>query len=390
MWRSSYALLSPGAEEWGHMSFPLPRELRALTPRVHGWLPDGHATWGLANCVLVAGADTALLVDTPYTADMTRHLQRLAAEVLAPGIGIDTVINTHGNGDHSYGNGLFRTAEPREPERPGAAEPGAAEAEPGAADRGAEIIGTEANSVHLCAEPSPAELAGLIALVDPGDPFGAYVTRHFGRFGDFGGLETVPPTRTFSGELTLDVGGVAVRLIEVGPAHTAGDLIVHLPDEGVVCAGDVVFNEDHPVHWAGPLEQVHRACLRILECEPRVVVPGHGPLMTAAEVRTYADYLLALRDRIHEGHAAGRALTEVAAGLVATNPYPRWGMPERMAILAAVEYRALDGDEAPPNLIQLVGLAAGFATADPATTEEAATAGAGLEGAAREGARSAE
>jgi hypothetical protein len=61
-------------------------------------------------------------------------------------------------------------------------------------------------------------------------------------------------------------------------------------------------------------------------------------------------------------HAGGRALSEVAASLVAENPYPRWGLPERMAILAAVEYRALDGDEAGPNLVQLVGFAAGFST----------------------------
>jgi glyoxylase-like metal-dependent hydrolase (beta-lactamase superfamily II) len=281
---------------------------------------------------------------------MTRQLQRLAAEVLAPGVGIDTVVNTHGNGDHSYGNELFRAPEPE-------AQPAA-----GARTPGAEIISTEANGVHLCAEPSPADLARLIAASDTSTPLGAYITRHFGRYGDFGGVRTVHPTRTFSGELTLDVGGVAVRLIEVGPAHTAGDLIVHLPDDGIVCAGDVVFNEDHPVHWAGPLAEVHRACTRILECEPRVVVPGHGPLMTPAEVRTYADYLLELRDRIHQGHAAGRPLPEVAAALVAENPYPALGLPERMAILAAVEYRTLDGDEAAPNLVQLVGFAAGFAT----------------------------
>ncbi|HEY5833986.1 MBL fold metallo-hydrolase [Streptomyces sp.] len=83
------------------MSFQLPRRLRALTPHVHAWLPDGHATWGMANCVLLAGEGAALLVDTPYTADMTRRLQALAAEVIGPGARIGTVVNTHGNGDHS-------------------------------------------------------------------------------------------------------------------------------------------------------------------------------------------------------------------------------------------------------------------------------------------------
>lgn len=319
---------------------PLPDALRALTGNVHAWLPDGQATWGMANCVLVTGrSGAALLVDTPYTAGMTQHLRRLIANLANPGGGsaagpdVRTVVNTHGNGDHSYGNGLFP---------------------------GAEIIATEANSEHLCAEPEPAELAGLVAMSDPESALGAYVKRHFGRYGDFGGVRTVRPTRTFSGELDLDVGGVAVRLIEVGPAHTAGDLIVHLPQEGVVCAGDVVFNGDHPVHWAGPLDAVHRACLRILDCEPRLVVPGHGPVMTPSDVRDYAGYLLELRTAIHRGHAAGRPLPVLAAELIADDLRPHWGLTERMVILAAVEYRALDGDTERSDLVGLVDLAAGF------------------------------
>lgn len=338
------------------MNTPLPHALQALTPTVHAWLPDGHATWGMANCVAVtgrsAGSGAVLLVDTPYTAGMTRHLRQLIGG-LGEGAGdgpaarpeVRTVVNTHGNGDHSYGNGLFP---------------------------GAEIIATEANGEHLCAEPAPAELAGLIAGSDPDTALGAYMRRHFGRYGDFGGVGTVHPTRTFSGELDLDVDGVAVRLVEVGPAHTAGDLIVHLPEEGVVCAGDVVFNEDHPVHWAGPLESVHRACLRILDCEPRVVVPGHGPVMTPAEVRRYADYLLDLRAAVHRGHQAGRPLPVLAAELIAADPRPSWGLTERMAILAAVEYRALNGETGRPDLVGLVGMAAEFAHRRPAAAGGAA------------------
>jgi glyoxylase-like metal-dependent hydrolase (beta-lactamase superfamily II) len=339
------------------MSFELPHSLRALTPHVYVWLPDGHATWGMANCVLIAGEGSALLVDTPYTAQMTRHLQRLAADVLAPGTHIDTVVNTHGNGDHSYGNALF-AADPAAPGRPAA-----------------EIISTEANGDHLCAEPTPAVLAGLVADSDPDTALGGYLRRHFGRFGDFGVSQIVPPTRTFSGRLDLDVGGVAVQLIEVGPAHTAGDLIVNLPDEGIVCAGDVVFCDDHPVHWAGPIEEIHRATLRVLECEPRVVVAGHGPVMTPADVRGYAGYLLELRERLHAAHAAGRPVADISAELIATDTRPHWGLTERMAILASIEYRALDGDDAAPNLIRLVDFAAGLiARAAPAAGAPATAA----------------
>lgn len=130
------------------MNTPLPHALRALTPNVHAWLPDGHATWGMANCVVVtgrtAGSGAALLVDTPYTAGMTRHLQQLIDGLGDGPAGrpeVRTVVNTHGNGDHSYGNGLFPDAE---------------------------IIATDANGEHLCAEPAPADLAGLIMRQRPG------------------------------------------------------------------------------------------------------------------------------------------------------------------------------------------------------------------------------
>ncbi|WP_435128673.1 MBL fold metallo-hydrolase [Actinacidiphila sp. bgisy144] len=323
------------------MSIEPPSRLEALTPAVHLWLPDGHDTWGLANCVLITDRDSALLVDTPYTADLTRHLATLADEVLPAGTRITTVVNTHGNGDHSYGNGLFTAA-------------------------GAEVISTEATTAHLCKEPSPAQLARLVADCDPATPLGAYLKRHFARYGDFGVSEAVPPTRTFSGRLDLEVGGLAVELIEVGPAHTVGDLIVNLPGEGVVCAGDVIFCEDHPVHWAGPLTEVHRAVQRILACDPRVVVPGHGPVMTPADVSAYADYLLRVRDRVHAGHAAGQTVEQTAAELIAAETNPRWGLTERLAILTAVEYRVLDGDSSPADLIPLVDLAAHYApTADP-------------------------
>ncbi|BBA98147.1 hypothetical protein RVR_4218 [Actinacidiphila reveromycinica] len=315
------------------MNIEPPRRLEALTPSVHVWLPDGHDTWGLANCVLITDRDSALLVDTPYTASLARRLADLAAGVMAPGTRITTVVNTHGNGDHAYGNGVFTAA-------------------------GAEVVSTEATTEHLCKEPSPAQLARLVADCDPDTPLGAYLRRHFARYGDFGVTEAVPPTRTFSDRLDLEVGGIAVELIEVGPAHTVGDLIVNLPGEGIVCAGDVIFCEDHPVHWAGPLDEVHRAVQRVLACDPQVIVPGHGPVMTPADVAGYADYLLRVRDRIHAAHAAGHPIARTAAELIAAETNPRWGLTERLAILTAVEYRVLDGDTSPTDLIPLVDLAA--------------------------------
>ena len=66
---------------------------------------------------------------------------------------------------------------------------------------------------------------------------------------DFGGIELVMPTTLFDDRHVLDLDGTQAHLIYVGPAHQVGDVIVHLPSEGVLFTGDVLFH-DAP-RWAG-------------------------------------------------------------------------------------------------------------------------------------------
>ncbi|MDX3165857.1 MBL fold metallo-hydrolase [Streptomyces scabiei] len=282
----------------------------------------------MANCVLIASGSDALLVDTPYTAQLTHQLKTAAYQALPPSAEISTVVNTHANGDHSYGNGLFP---------------------------GADIISTKANLEHLCVEPEPAQLEALLNQCRTDDPFGRYLLAHFGRY-DYRGLRITPPTRTFTGRLEVPVGDLTVELLEVGPAHTAGDLIVHVPDSGVVCAGDVLFIDDVPVHWAGPLEGVVAACQQILDLHPRVVVPGHGPLVGPQEVRQYMEYVAEVRDRIHALHAQGLPV-EAAAQVLLRERRDDLGLWERLAVLASTEYRHLDGISEPPQLVQVLSMA---------------------------------
>ena len=100
-----------------------------------------------------------------------------------------------------------------------------------------------------------------------------------------------PPTRTFDGRLDLDVGGRDVELIEVGPAHTAGDTIVHVPDAKTVYTGDILFIGGTPIVWAGPLSNWIAACDLMLGLDVDIVVPGHGPVTDKAGVAAVRDYL---------------------------------------------------------------------------------------------------
>ncbi|MGW0335536.1 MBL fold metallo-hydrolase, partial [Streptomyces sp. NPDC003011] len=277
---------------------------------------------------LITSGSAALLVDTPYTAQLTHLLKSAAYQVLPPSAEISTVVNTHANGDHSYGNGEFP---------------------------GAEIISTDANLRHLCVEPGPDQLEALLDRCREDDLIGRYLLAHFGRY-DFRGLRLTPPTRTFTGRLEVPVGELTVELIEVGPAHTVGDLIVHVPDSGLVCAGDVLFIGDVPVHWAGPLDGVITACQQILDLNPGVVVPGHGPLVGPKEVRTYMEYVAGVRDRIHDLHTQGLDVDE-ASRVLLRERRPGLGLWERLAVLTATEYRYLDTVSEPPQLLQVLSTA---------------------------------
>ncbi len=86
----------------------------------------------------------------------------------------------------------------------------------------------------------------------------------------------LPPSRTVTGEW-LDLGGRGVHIAHPGRGHTGGDLVVHVPDAGVVFAGDLLEQggppqagpDAYPTEWPTTLST-------LLDLRPAVLVPGHG------------------------------------------------------------------------------------------------------------------
>ena len=298
--------------------------LREVGPGAWAWLQPNGA-WGEANAGLIAGDGDAVLVDTLWD-------ERLASEMLEaikPVLGeraLSTVVNTHSDGDHWWGNGAIP------------------------AD--AEIV-TSARSLEVMEEEAPpAELSRMRTLASrtswlPGPPgaLGRYVGAMLRPF-DFGDVRLRFPDRTFSGEETLTVGGREVRLIEVGPAHTPGDLIVFVPDARLVFAADVLFVDSTPVMWFGPLEGWLAAVETMLSLDADTYVPGHGPPGDRASVEQLRDYLVWLGDAVRELHAAGRSPLEAARALVRSSEFERWReweCPERMLITITTIQRGIEG-----------------------------------------------
>lgn len=293
--------------------------------------PDGG--WGLANAGLVTGGDSALLVDTLFDLALTDSMLAAMRRTTRAAQRIGTVVNTHANGDHWFGNVLVADAE---------------------------IVASAACAEEMT-EMTPVALAGLVDIAGGLGPAGSFVREVFGAF-EFHGIEPAFPTRTFSDTLDLAVGDRVVRLVEVGPAHTRGDVVVHLPDDGVVLTGDILFNGVHPLVWTGPVRHWIAACDRLLGLDGvSTFVPGHGPLATRRDVVEMRDYLDLLVAEVVPRHAAGMSPLEAARD-VDMGPYAGWTDPERLAANVTTVYAELGADVA-TDPVSLFGQMAALAGA---------------------------
>lgn len=283
--------------------------------------PDG--SWGWSNAGLVVGGGSSLLVDTLFDLQLTREmLDAMAATTAAAPI--DTLLNTHANGDHCYGNQLVQ---------------------------GAEIVSSAATAQEMSEVP-PSMLHALNTA--PGE-VGELFRHFFGAF-DFSGIEVAMPTQTFTGRLDVDVGGRTVQLIEVGPAHTRGDTLAYVPDAKVVYTGDILFIGGTPIVWAGPLSNWVAACDLMLGMDIATVVPGHGPLTDKAGIASVRDYLAFVDEAAHARHATGMdawdAARDIAHEIGAREEFLGWGEFGRIAVNVDTAYRSFDPFYVAPNIVE--------------------------------------
>src|SRR5262249_17650405 len=136
-------------------------------------------------------------------------------------------------------------------------------------------------------------------------------------------------------------------LIEVGPAHTRGDTLVHVPSARVLYSGDILFAGAHPIAWAGPVSHWIEACERILALDVETIVPGHGPVSAPAQITELKAYFEHLYTQAREQHARGVTPLE-AVRAMAMQRWADWKEPERLVVNVANIFAELSGEE-PPN-----------------------------------------
>ncbi|WP_086838199.1 MBL fold metallo-hydrolase [Amycolatopsis kentuckyensis] len=235
-----------------------------LADQVHGYVqPDG--SWYINNCGFVDAGDHTVLIDTCSTERRTRAL--LAAVGATTGSPVTTLVNTHHHGDHTNGNYLVE---------------------------GAAVIGHRKTRELLVAE-------GIQTYE------GVFVGS------DWGELKSRPPEIVFDDRLTLYARDVEIQLIHPGnAAHTTNDVLVWLPAQRVLYAGDLVFHGGSPFALMGSVAGWRKGLDVIRELDPEVILPGHGGPCGLDIVDKVDEYLAFVQKTAERGKAAGLSPLELA------------------------------------------------------------------------------
>ena len=258
-WRAMAA--APAIESMAILAMPL-QKVSTRCGFVQGLSEMGSSANGnfISNAGFIETADSLVVIDALGSPPLgQRLLEQLRAERGKP---VSHVIVTHYHADHIYGLQVFK-------------------------DAGAEVIAHRKGQDYLNGEVSRLRLAQ--SRVD----FWPWVDEQ---------TRLIAADRWIDAVTDLKVGGVALRIEPVGPAHTAEDLVVHVPDEGVLFCGDLVFAGRIP--WVGQADSEHwiSALDALLGFDAAVLVPGHGPQSREPRrhIEQTRDYLSALRQAMGE------------------------------------------------------------------------------------------
>jgi cyclase len=256
-----------------------------------------------SNSLFIVNDQDVVVVDAQFTRAAT--LENIAALRRITRKPVRYVINTHWHDDHVAGNQVYRDSFPGVEfiaqintradivalGRPNRA--GQVAGAPPAADRFERLL-----AMGLGGDSTPASPAERVSLTSAINIIRRYVAEN-------AGFHEILPDTVVDRSTTLVRGARTIELHWFGRANTRGDLVTYLPKDRIVSTGDLVvapipfgFNS-YPSEWIAVLDSV-------MALKPKVIVPGHGPLMhNLTYVQTVRRMLATARDRTREAAEKG-------------------------------------------------------------------------------------
>jgi len=226
------------------------------------------------NVGIVVLADSVAAVDAQYPVSGADFRRSIGSVTDKP---VTHLLLTHCHGDHVFGNQAFEDCEIV-----------------------AHRLLKERMEENLATDWAPENLDRMMEEVRRTRPEREWL---------YEGLRIVLPTKTFEDRFALD----GVEMIHMG-GHTADSSVVHVPDDRVLFAGDLVFAETFP--WAGdptvsPDDWIE-AFRAILAMDVDTIVSGHGPLCDKSEIRIQLEWFEAVRDQMRRLIREGVSMEEAA------------------------------------------------------------------------------
>jgi cyclase len=283
-----------------------PPPLRQLAPNIFAFVQAGGpgvVAAGVSNAGLIVGDDHLMAIDATG-APLHAKAFIAAARKAAPNKPFRRLLNTHHHGDHVNGNQFFGNIE---------------------------II-----SHPYCRDEVLKAVPATPAKWDKRDGFADGTEAR----------KLVPPTSTLEGNMVYHYGDTAVEVQFLGPAHTYGDLIVHVPKYKLLFVSDIGFyyvapfaHNAHVGKWIDTID-------RILKMDVDTIVPGHGPIGGKKELAEVAEYFRLLRTEVRKRYDAGltpgRAASEIRLG-----KFDNWVGPERIVMNTVRLYNEFRGTGGP-------------------------------------------
>ena len=301
---------------------------------------DGGSAIGNAGLVDLGGA--ALVIDTFLTPSAAEYLRADAQRLMSSPL--RWVVNTHYHNDHIWGNQVFSseaeiisTAKTRELIQTA----GKAEFDQYRAISAVQLQNLLAGQAAAETEQQRAAFA----------PFIGYFT---GLVADFPRLRVTLPNLVFEQRLTLYGSRRRAELLAFADAHTGSDLVVFLPDDGVLFMSDLLFVNFHPYlgdgsprGWVEALNSILRGAEGLNSASR--FVPGHGPVGTLADVERLTQYITDCQQAARELIDQAKTTPEAISALPVPAAYARWDMPrffyENLQFLIASESQRDEGTE---------------------------------------------
>jgi cyclase len=232
------------------------------------------------NIALAVGDDFAFLVDDQFAPLSQKILAAVKAVTDKP---VKFLVNTHWHGDHSGGNENM-------------------------ASSGIIIVAHDNVRTRMSTEQFNAAFNNRT----PASPKGAL------------------PIVTFGETAAFYLGGETIHAVHVPPAHTDGDVILHFMRANTIHMGDVYFNGNYPyidLSSGGSFEGVIGAVNAALAYvnDDTKIIPGHGALSNKAEMVSYRDVLIKIRDRVGALIKQGKTKEQVIAAKPSAEWDAKWG-----------------------------------------------------------------